>query len=146
MYYTGTQKQCWTYDAEVSKMEGYVKEDNWATTVKHPDKELYAIFKHPKYDSEVLSEVVKLDGDWLVLEGTVSIDENVYEMSEVIPTIEFISKKSVNLNTEVDVTFYYDLDKKTYTIRLQDWSLWRTLTDEECYDTLIKTLQTKQAV
>jgi len=64
MYYTGTKKQCSAYNDKVTKAEKYKGEtQRWATPRKHPEKNIWAISKHPKYDSDM--EILKqLPKDW----------------------------------------------------------------------------------
>jgi len=63
MYYTGTQEQCIEYDSIVSQGEGYGgTTTNWANPRKHPTKKLWAIKKHPSYESSL--PLIDLTPDW----------------------------------------------------------------------------------
>lgn len=48
-YYIGTYKECKDYDSKVSKSEGYVNGDNWASI--HLGVNNCAILTHEKYKS-----------------------------------------------------------------------------------------------
>ena len=63
MYYTGTEEQCIEYDrivTEGQKYRGGTK--NWANPRKHPTKKLWAIKKHPNYESSL--PLIELTPDW----------------------------------------------------------------------------------
>ena len=63
MYYTGTEEQCIEYDGIVSQGEGYGgTTTNWANPRKHPTMELWAIKKHPNYESSL--PLIELTPDW----------------------------------------------------------------------------------
>ena len=63
MIYTGTKKQCEAYNDLVTAGERYQgTTTHWANIRKHPDQELWAIKKHPNYESSL--PLIELTPDW----------------------------------------------------------------------------------
>jgi hypothetical protein len=63
MYYTGTEEQCIEYDRIVTEGQNYRGgTTNWANLRKHPTKKLWAIKKHPNYESSL--PLIELTPDW----------------------------------------------------------------------------------
>ena len=64
MIYIGTKEQCEVYNDFVTEQENYQGgTTHWANIRKHPQKELYCIPKHKKYESE-MTLLETLPNDW----------------------------------------------------------------------------------
>ena len=65
MYYTSNDRaELETYNDLVSQSENYdgISTTQWANVIEHKDGNQFAILANPKYQSETLTTVDKLDG------------------------------------------------------------------------------------
>lgn len=103
------------------------------------------ILKNWKGEKPIL-KLGYLDNETLYIKDTIEINSLVYNTEYILKTLVFLSKKVNSLiNTSVDVTFGYDINKK-HTTTLQDWAFWRVLSDEKCLKKLKEVIIKKKRI
>lgn len=63
-----------------------------------------------------------------------------YDSQTVVNEMKIHSKRARNLNTAMDV--YFTFREVVYGIRFQDWNIFSTLSDQQCFDRLVLYLRT----
>jgi uncharacterized protein (DUF1810 family) len=64
MYYKGTKKECENYNKKVTLGEKYKDSTSvWANVVKNQNGQIFAIFKHDKYTSQMIL-INDIPNDW----------------------------------------------------------------------------------
>lgn len=129
--YGTIEQETWQDEPIVADGQEYIKHkpilDGWK------EFQTYELF----FDEETMAYHLK---------DTIKIGGDTYDTYWLSSTIKFVSKKAVNLNTAVDVTFTYDADNKEYTVRLSDWNVFRVMSDEECISELKKQLYIRDEI
>ena len=105
------------------------------------DWESFIDFEYTKVDSlptEGLEEIPPH------LDNKITVNGETFSVDWMLGVIKYKQRKSVLLNTAVDVYFTYG--KKEHKVRFSDLAAWKTLTDQECQDKLERAIVKKDEI